>query len=187
MLCSLNDFYWFAATLATGSHTTPDLLNLNEHILLHVAVNMTRYGLKQFLTKNNSFKLLSLIAIWVLSGHEAFFGKLDNLRCTYNNDDIKQWSMSLIGLNRFTLRSDQYMNSPYDFNTLTKRQVIRIFKNGWLGGFCLDTTPNSQEYATTYVWSSVRRISFQILRVKGLNARLFHVSKIQLQSHKFWN
>lgn len=55
--------------------------------------------------------------------------------------------MSLIGLNPLTLGSDQYTNSPYDFNTLTKRQVIRILKGFSAGGFCLDTTPNSQEYA----------------------------------------
>ena len=133
------------------THPRP-VANLNEHILLrrwrakyHVAVNTTRYGLERFLTKNNLLKLLSLLAIW------DTFRKLDNLRCTCNNDDIKQCSMP-IGLNFFTLRGDQYINSPDDLYTLASRQVMRI--NTIVNcQFCLGTTPNSQEYATKNAWS----------------------------------
>ena len=36
-------------------------------------------------------------------------------------------------------------------------------------GYCLDIPLNSHDLPTKKVWSSVRRISFQILDVKGLN------------------
>ena len=32
------------------------------------------------------------------------------------------------GLNPFTPRSDQYINSPFNYNTLSSRQVMRIKK-----------------------------------------------------------
>ena len=55
------------------------------------------------------------------------------------------------GFNPFTPRSDQHINSLYNFNTLSSRQVI---------------LRNSQQ---RFVWSSFRRISFLLLGVKGLN------------------
>ena len=52
-----------------------------------------------------------------------------------------------IGLNFFTLRGDQYINSPDDLYTLASRQVMRI--NTIVNcESCLGTKPNSQEYAT---------------------------------------
>ena len=46
--------------------------------------------------------------------------------------------------NPLTFRSDQYINSPYNFNTMSSRQVMRI-KKIIFKGYCLDITPNSQE------------------------------------------
>ena len=52
-----------------------------------------------------------------------------------------------VSVNPLTPKSDQYITSPYNFNTLSSRQVMRIKKLS-TRGCCLDITPNSQEYAT---------------------------------------
>ena len=66
--------------------------------------------------------------------------------------------------NPFTPRSDQSVNSVYHFNTMSSRQLMRI-KKIISRGYCFYITPNSQQ---RNLWSSVRRIIFQILGVKGL-------------------
>ena len=47
-------------------------------------------------------------------------------------------------VNPLTPRSDQYIDSPYAFNTLSSRQVMRTKKFSTRGYF-LDITPNSQD------------------------------------------
>ena len=49
------------------------------------------------------------------------------------------------GLDPLTLKSDQYLNSPYNFNMLSSGQVMRIKKIISTKGYCLDITPNSQD------------------------------------------
>ena len=49
----------------------------------------------------------------------------------------------LIYFNPLTPRSDQHIDSPSNFDTLSSRQVMRIEKIINLG-YCLDITPNSQ-------------------------------------------
>ena len=49
--------------------------------------------------------------------------------------------------NPFTPRSVQDLNSPYNCNTLSSRQVMRI-KKIINYGYCLDMTPNSQNWLT---------------------------------------
>ena len=51
-------------------------------------------------------------------------------------------------------------------------------------GYCLDITPNSQDSQQRNVWSSLRRIIFQILGVKGLKTFLFQESSQNKQASK---
>ena len=45
--------------------------------------------------------------------------------------------VSVISINPFTPKSDKHINSPYDFNTLSSRQVMRINENYQLGDIVL--------------------------------------------------
>ena len=47
-------------------------------------------------------------------------------------------------LNPLTPMSDQHINSPFDFHTLSSKQVMRIKKLSTREK-CLEITPNSQE------------------------------------------
>ena len=44
----------------------------------------------------------------------------------------------------FTLKNNQFINSHYNFNTLSSRQVYMRFKKIITTSFCLDIIPNSQ-------------------------------------------
>ena len=57
--------------------------------------------------------------------------------------ECKKLSLNFsFSFNPLTPGSDQYINSPYNFNTLSSRQVMRKLSTR---GYFLDITPNSQE------------------------------------------
>ena len=69
-----------------------------------------------------------------------------------------------------TTRSDKYVNSPYNFNMLSSRQVMRIKKiinQRILFGYNIKFSGLANK---ENVWSPEGGISFQVLGVKGLNA-----------------
>ena len=61
--------------------------------------------------------------------------------------------------------SDQDRISPYNINTISSRQVIRGKKIS-IRGFLFD--PISSSNTRRIVWQAVRRITNEILGVKGL-------------------
>ena len=63
-----------------------------------------------------------------------------------------------------TLRSDQYVNSPHNFNEDT--EVLRIKMSIRLKGVIL--TPNSHDYPTKKSMSLVRRMNVSLFGVKTL-------------------
>ena len=73
-------------------------------------------------------------------------------------------------MNLLTLKSDQDKISPYDINTISSRQVMRIRKNIWelLG----DLIPNSPNKNHNNGMADVRRITNRIFGVKGLRQAL---------------
>ena len=96
----------------------------------HHPLNQSDAKLKPIATETNLFTSnshwLLVIFSFVLIGRCAFGITTLNRKC------------SLFSL-RLTPRSDQYINSPYNFNTLSSRQVM---------GYCLEIMPNSQDYPT---------------------------------------
>ena len=65
--------------------------------------------------------------------------------------------------------SDQDRISPFKINTISSKQVMRIRKN--INKGITSPTPNSQNYSkllTRTVWQTVRRITSEVLGVKGL-------------------
>ena len=59
-------------------------------------------------------------------------------------DDIvrRKGLLSLSVVNPLTPKSDQYINSPYNFNTLSSRQVMRKLSSR---GYYFDIRTNSQD------------------------------------------
>ena len=70
--------------------------------------------------------------------------------------------------NPLTLMSDQDRISPYNINTISSRQVMRIKKNINLGDYKLIQYQILQTNITRTVCQTVRRITNEILGVKGL-------------------
>ena len=68
----------------------------------------------------------------------------------------------------FTPISDQDRISPYDINTISSRQVMRIKKNFSEGIISWSNTKILLTNITGTVWQTVRRISNEILGVKEL-------------------
>ena len=64
--------------------------------------------------------------------------------------------------------SDQDRISPYNINTVSIRQVIRIEKNISLSDYELIQYQILQTNNTRTVWQTVKRITNEILGVKGL-------------------
>ena len=62
--------------------------------------------------------------------------------------------------------SDQQRISPYNFNTTSSRQVIRIKKNINKEIISLSNTKFSELTLIGIVWETVRRITNDILEVK---------------------
>ena len=71
-------------------------------------------------------------------------------------------------LNPLTPTSDQYRISPYNINTISSRQVMRIKKDYQLGDFELIQYKILQTNTTRTAWHTFRRITSEILGVKGL-------------------
>ena len=65
--------------------------------------------------------------------------------------------------------SDQNRISPYNINTISSRQVMRIKKNYQSGDYKLIQYQILQTNITRTVWQTVRRIANEILGVKGLS------------------
>ena len=63
--------------------------------------------------------------------------------------------------------SDQDIISPYNINTISSRQVMRI-KKILIRGLLIDPIPILQTNITRTIWQTVRRITNEILGVKGL-------------------
>ena len=66
--------------------------------------------------------------------------------------------------------SDQDRISPYNINTISSRQVMRI-KKYQLGDYKLIQYQFLQTNMKTTVWQTVRRITNEILGFKGLIAK----------------
>ena len=66
--------------------------------------------------------------------------------------------------------SDQHKISPYNINTISSRQVMRI-KKYQLGDYKLIQYQFLQSNMKTTVWQTVRRITNEILGFKGLIAK----------------
>ena len=66
------------------------------------------------------------------------------------------------------LPSDQERISPYSVNAILGRQVMRIKKIKKLGDYKLTQYQILQTNITKTVWQTVRRITNEILEVKGL-------------------
>ena len=69
-----------------------------------------------------------------------------------------------------TPRSDQDRISPYNINTISSRQVMRIKKNINLGDYKLIQYQILQTNITRTVWQTVGRITNEILGVKALTS-----------------
>ena len=67
--------------------------------------------------------------------------------------------------------SDQQRISPYNFNTTSSRQVIRIKKNINQEIISLSNTKFSELTLKGIVWETVRRITSDILEVKALKRK----------------
>ena len=64
---------------------------------------------------------------------------------------------------------DQDRISLYTINTISSRQVMKI-KKILIRGLLVDPIPNSQNLnITRTIWQAVRKITNEILGVKGLN------------------
>ena len=63
--------------------------------------------------------------------------------------------------------SDQDIISPYNINTISSRQVMRI-KKILIRGLLIDPIPILQTNITRTIWQTVRRITNEILGVEGL-------------------
>ena len=67
-----------------------------------------------------------------------------NLDYGFQLKEVKsKFVLSIISFNPLIPRSDQYIKSPHNFNTLSSRHVTRI-KRISTGGHCLDLRPNLQ-------------------------------------------
>ena len=77
---------------------------------------------------------------------------------------------TLYSINSFTPTSDQDRISPYNINTISSRQVMRIKKNISYGDYELIQYQILQTNIMRTVWQTVRRITDEILGVKGLMA-----------------
>ena len=64
--------------------------------------------------------------------------------------------------------NDQYRISPYNINSISSIQVMRIIKEKYqLGYYKLIQSQILQTYITRTEWQTVRRINNEILGVKG--------------------
>ena len=66
--------------------------------------------------------------------------------------------------------SDQDRISPYNINTMASRQVMRIKKETLIWGLLVDQYQILQTNITRTILQTVRRITHEILGVKGLIA-----------------
>ena len=73
--------------------------------------------------------------------------------------------------------NDQDRISPYNINTKSRRQVMRIKKKYQLGDYELIQYQILQTDITRTVWQTVRRITNEILGVKGLSQIMFRQNK----------
>ena len=83
--------------------------------------------------------------------------------------------------NPLTPMSDQDRISPHNIFTILSRQVMRI--KILIRGLLVDPTPNSQTNITRTIWQTVRRITNEILGVKGLtgNCRMMRVFSVTVK------
>ena len=83
--------------------------------------------------------------------------------------------------------SDQERISPYNINTISSRQVMRIKKKNQLGDYKLIQYQILHTNITRTVWQIVRRITYEILGIKGLKYyfRPESVAHLQKKNHPF--
>ena len=96
---------------------------------------------------------------------------------------------AILRFNPLSLMSDQDRISPNNINTIPSIQVMRITKNINKGNKLIQYQI-LQNNITRTVWQTVRRITNEILRVKGLKypavlLLYFHISKIHVRLSSF--
>ena len=89
---------------------------------------------------------------------------------TSSTDSQPEYVLSMLSKFWLTLQlpSDQERISPYSVNAILGRQVMRIKKIKKFGDYKLTQYQFLQTNITRTVWQTVRRITNEILGVKGL-------------------
>ena len=100
----------------------------------------------------------------------------------WKNKKVAQWHNQVL-LNPLTPMSDQDRISPYNIHTISSRQVMRIKKIYELQDYKLIQYQILQHNITRTVWQTVRRITNEILRVKGL-IWSYHILKSSVISYR---
>ena len=108
-----------------------------------------------------------------------------DLRRHQNVVRTKRWHIwhNQVLRNPLTPMSDQDRISPYNIHTISSKQVMRIKKIYELGDYKLIQYQILQHNITRTVWQTVRRITNEILGVKGL-IWSYHILKSSVISYR---